>query len=160
MVQGAVVPAFRQTQQRGRHISSRAMAAHFHEEMRVMMRSLIVVLVLASLALPARGQSLSVSFDVDPEKDTVGISPLIYGSNGQSSDWDANITARRLGGNRMTGYNWENNASNMGSDYDASSANDNYMTWVMGIPASKENVPGIVLTSFHDTSIAMGAIPS
>ena len=39
---------------------------------------------------------------------------------------------------------------------DASSSNDNYMTWVMGIPFSQEYVPGIVLEAFHDTSIAMG----
>ena len=56
----------------------------------------------------------------------------------------------------MTGYNWENNASNMGSDFDASNSNDNYMTWAFGIPYSQENIPGITLTAFHDTSVAMG----
>lgn len=83
------------------------------------------------------------------------ISPYIYGSNGQSDDHDENITARRLGGNRLTGYNWENNASNAGSDWEHSS--DNYLPWLAGIPTSEENTPGIVLTSFHDTSLAMNA---
>ncbi|MBC2607531.1 glycoside hydrolase family 44 protein [Pelagicoccus albus] len=48
------------------------------------------------------------------------ISPLVYGVN----DWNRgeageslNYTLERLGGNRMTGYNWENNYSNAGSDY-------------------------------------------
>jgi mannan endo-1,4-beta-mannosidase len=121
-----------------------------------MVRPLIFAVIVSVWSFPAWCQSLSVSFDVDPGKDTLGISPFIYGSNGQSSDDEANIRARRLGGNRMTGYNWENNASNMGSDYDASSSNDNYMTWVMGIPPSQENIPGIVLTAFHNTSDAMG----
>ena len=118
--------------------------------------SIVVVQALICWTSTLRGQSLPVSINVDPGKDTIRISPFIYGSNGQSSDWEANITVRRLGGNRMTGYNWENNASNMGSDYDASSSNDNYMTWVFGIPPAQENVPGIVLTAFHDTSVAMG----
>ncbi len=119
-------------------------------------RSLMSAQFLLFWSLPLLGQSLPVSFDVDPGRDTLRISPLIYGSNGQSNDWDANITARRLGGNRLTGYNWENNASNMGSDYDASSSNDNFLTWSMGIPPSQENIPGIVFTAFHDTSVAMG----
>ncbi len=46
------------------------------------------------------------------------ISPFIYGHN--APDWDgrgAHLTMGRSGGNRMTAYNWENNASNAGSDY-------------------------------------------
>lgn len=119
-----------------------------------MMRSLLVLL-LAGCAGSVHAQTFSVIIAVDPAADTTRISPLIYGTNGQSNDRGLNITARRLGGNRMTGYNWENNASNMGMDYDQSNSNDNYMTWAMGIPANKENIPGITLTSFHDTSVAM-----
>ncbi len=115
---------------------------------------------LLAMTLSAPGillcQNLSVTYSVDPAKDTLTISPLIYGTNGQSNDWDANITARRLGGNRMTGYNWENNASNMGMDYNQSNANDNYMTLSAGITDDSANVPGITLRTFHDTSLAMG----
>ena len=93
-----------------------------------------IVLALVPCLLAA--QDLRISFTVDPSRDTLAISPFIYGTNGQSSDWEANITARRLGGNRMTGYNWENNASNMGTDYNGSNANDDYMTWSAGIPES------------------------
>ena len=101
-------------------------------------------------------QSFQVNIHIDPNADTAQISPLIYGSNGQSNDRPFNITARRLGGNRLTGYNWENNASNMGMDYNQSNANDDYLTWSANIPAGQENIPGIVLTAFHDTSLAMG----
>jgi hypothetical protein len=108
------------------------------------------------LALSAPAQPIPVSFLINTAQDTLTISPYVYGSNGQSPDRPANITARRIGGNRLTGYNWENNASNMGMDYDQSNSNDNYLTWVAGIPPLKENIPGIVLTAFHDTSLAMG----
>jgi len=114
-------------------------------------------------AATAGAQPLNTVFVVNPEADSARISPLIYGTNGQAAasgvnfDRACNITARRLGGNRLTGYNWENNASNMGSDYTASFDNDNYLPWAMGIPEVQAAVPGIALTAFHDTSIAMSA---
>lgn len=46
------------------------------------------------------------------------ISPYVYGIN--STDWDKfgpGFTLGRLGGNRLTAYNWETNASNAGSDW-------------------------------------------
>ncbi len=47
------------------------------------------------------------------------ISPYIYGTNrlAYPSDPAKFITLDRAGGNRWTAYNWENNASNAGSDY-------------------------------------------
>jgi mannan endo-1,4-beta-mannosidase len=113
----------------------------------------LVLLVIGSIR-SVLTQPLPVNFVVDTSRDTLSISPFIYGTNGQSQDRDAHITARRFGGNRLTGYNWENNASNMGMDYNQSNANDNYLTWAAGI--TQESVPGIVLTTFHDTSRAMG----
>ena len=115
-----------------------------------------LALGLVLSATCASAQSIPVSFLIDPSRDTLSISPFIYGSNGQSQDRPANITARRIGGNRLTGYNWENNASNMGMDYDQSNSNDNYLTWAAGIPSAMDGIPGIVLTAFHDTSLAMG----
>ncbi|MEO6992277.1 MAG: glycoside hydrolase family 44 protein, partial [Lacunisphaera sp.] len=52
----------------------------------------------------------------------------------------------------MTGYNWETNASNAGSDY--LNQSDNYLTWVSGISDAAAAIPGIVLTKFHDQSLA------
>jgi len=94
-----------------------------------------------------------IQINIYPEIDTHAISPYIYGSNGQSNDRDENITARRIGGNRLTGYNWENNASNAGTDYYNES--DNFMTWASGITGADALKPGIVITAFHDTSVAM-----
>jgi Glycoside hydrolase family 44/Secretion system C-terminal sorting domain len=116
--------------------------------------STTLVLLLIGSIHSVLTQPLPVNFIIDTSRDTLSISPFIYGTNGQSEDRDANITARRIGGNRLTGYNWENNASNMGMDYNQSNANDNYLTWVAGI--AQESVPGIVLTTFHDSSRAMG----
>ncbi len=59
-----------------------------------------------------------VQFAVDTGVDVRPISPFIYGHN--APDWDGrgtHLTLGRSGGNRMTAYNWENNASNAGSDY-------------------------------------------
>lgn len=45
------------------------------------------------------------------------ISPLIYGTNGNRDLATNRQTVVRQGGNRWTAYNWENNASNAGSDW-------------------------------------------
>ncbi len=67
---------------------------------------------------PSTPPASNVTFSIDSAQDVRAISRFIYGLNG----WDpgqrpANLTLSRSGGNRMTAYNWENNASNAGSDY-------------------------------------------
>ncbi|MBV8469873.1 MAG: hypothetical protein JOY60_08450 [Burkholderiaceae bacterium] len=59
---------------------------------------------------------------------THAISPYIYGLNSLNSTTGASplTTLDRTGGNRWTAYNWENNASNAGSDY--LYENDNYLS--------------------------------
>lgn len=104
--------------------------------------------LLAGLTVQA-----AVGINVDPESNRLPISPYIYGSNQDLKG--VNLTLRRLGGNRMTGYNWENNASNAGLDYHHQS--DGHLTKVFGITGKKADVPGIVLTHFHDQSLAAGA---
>ena len=59
------------------------------------------------------------------------ISPWIYGLNLLQGDvpnapTNVNIPFHRMGGNRWTAYNWENNASNAGTDYGPFS-NDDYL---------------------------------
>lgn len=81
------------------------------------------------------------------------ISPYIYGSN-QDDGTDV-WTVRRYGGNRTTGYNWENNFSNAGSDYFHQS--DSYAITSAHIPMGEMAVPARALTWFHDQSLAMGA---
>ncbi len=61
-----------------------------------------------------------LEFVVMPDQVLGPISPYIYGLNSQDPT-GMNATVRRLGGNRMTGYNWTNNYSNAGTDWKNSS---------------------------------------
>ena len=67
-----------------------------------------------------------VVFEIDGAKKQP-ISPYIYGTN--QPDWQGHskyLTLTRWGGNRITAYNWETNASNAGSDWQHQ--NDDYLT--------------------------------
>src|SRR5205085_2746080 len=91
----------------------------------------VLALLLASAAL-AGEQDPPVAYQVDGSKRTP-ISPYVYGTNSpgwEKSGWKAPLT--RAGGNRLTAYNWETNASNAGSDWQHQ--NDNLM--------GKEDTPG------------------
>ncbi len=88
-----------------------------------------------------------ITFEIDAAH-TYPISPLIYGAN--FPDWRTmagKITATRLGGNRMTAYNWETNASNAGSDWN--NQNDAFM--------GKSDVPGETVRKFLDGAIKANA---
>jgi hypothetical protein len=103
------------------------------------------------LAVPAAGADLSVQISVDPGAGRLPISPYIYGTN-QDLAGVSTPGARRFGGNRLTGYNWETNASNAGTDYINNS--DDYL--VDGLPAGQQATPAIAFTAFHDQSLALG----
>jgi len=109
-----------------------------------------LLLLLFSIDISAQ---IAQTFIINTNQDRMPISPYIYGSNGQSMDRDENITARRLGGNRLTGYNWENNFSNAGNDYFNNS--DDYLPYILNLPANQYLKPNAVLKTFHDTSLAM-----
>jgi hypothetical protein len=72
------------------------------------------------VALPARAITpdnpgpAAIQFTADSGQNDKSISPYIYGSNSSAI---TNRTFDRSGGNRWTGYNWENNASNAGADW-------------------------------------------
>ena len=71
--------------------------------------------------------SYDMSITVDLSASGKAISPYIYGINEYSHQDDlkkVKTTALRQGGNRMTAYNWETNASNAGSDWKYSSDNN------------------------------------
>ena len=106
--------------------------------------------LLLSLVMNAQ---MAQTFVINTNLDRKPISPYIYGSNGQSMDRDENISARRLGGNRLTGYNWENNFSNAGTDYFNNS--DDYLPYYFNLPSSHYLQPNAVLKTFHDTSLSM-----
>jgi hypothetical protein len=94
-----------------------------------------------------------VAITIALDQDRAPISPLIYGTNQDAGQtfW----TVRRSGGNRTTGYNWENNFSNAGNDYIHN--NDLYDITSLGLPASDASIPGRAVTYVHDQSLAMGA---
>jgi len=66
------------------------------------------------LAAPLAAADLQ--FLVQPATVIGPISPYIYGVN-EMAPPEMNVTVRRLGGNRTTGYNWETNASSAGADW-------------------------------------------
>jgi hypothetical protein len=76
-------------------------------------RAALLLSVLPWLA----GAATPVAFDIDGSQKRP-ISPFIYGTN--MADWQGpskHLTLTRWGGNRITAYNWETNASNAGSDW-------------------------------------------
>jgi hypothetical protein len=108
--------------------------------------------ILFTLAVPAAlAADLPVQINVDPTSGRIPISPYIYGTNGDLPGV-ATSGARRFGGDRLTGYDWETNASNAGTDYINNS--DNYL--VSGLPTSQQGIPAIAFTTFHDASLAEG----
>ena len=122
-------------------------------------RSLVVavaggVLATACLIQPGDPGPADVRLAVDTSQDRRAISPLIYGSN-VARDVAANgLTLVRLGGNRWTAYNWENNASNAGSDY--LFQNDSFLCQTSGCDRPGEVVRRAITDSFsHNASIAI-----
>ena len=68
--------------------------------------------------MPGDPGAHDVLFAIDTAKDVHPISRYIYGTNqGDFTKEAKGLTMARVGGNRMTAYNWETNASNAGSDY-------------------------------------------
>lgn len=72
-------------------------------------------------------------FEIFSAENRKPISPFIYGINFYDGINPPNLTLTRLGGNRWTAYNWENNASNAGTDWGPYS-NDSYL--------GGDNIPG------------------
>lgn len=96
-----------------------------------------------------------VTFQVDPSAERAPISPYIYGTNEDLTGTE-NWSARRMGGNRMSTYNWETNASNAGDDYLFMS--DNYVPWYYGGVPWGGNMaePGVGVAGFHQKSLDKG----
>lgn len=98
---------------------------------------MIVLFAIAWMsALNAPSTDAVYTVDAQSQKP---ISPYIYGNN--FPDWDTQgklFTMARMGGNRLTAYNWETNASNAGNDYQNQS--DGYM--------GESNEPGWAVRQF------------
>jgi len=98
--------------------------------------------------------SQSVDFTVTVGDSLNPISPHIYGTN-QLLNGGENWSALRLGGDRLTGYNWENNASNAGADY--LNYSDDYLAQTFNIPPDSSSIPGVVTEVFHNQALQLGA---
>jgi hypothetical protein len=110
------------------------------------------IFVMLCVSLPtAIWADLDVTFNINTTEERSPISPYIFGSNFTLGE-DENLAARRIGGNRLTGYNWENNYSNAGADWYHHS--DQYL--VRDLPTYLKEISGIVLTDFHDSCIQAG----
>ncbi|MFI5263770.1 MAG: glycoside hydrolase family 44 protein, partial [Candidatus Kapaibacterium sp.] len=119
----------------------------------------------------ASAQNLPVMVSIDLTGNTKPISPLIYGINAYvydsewktEADWkvglanapmDLNVGSRRLGGNTMTSYNWENGFSNSGVD--SHNENSNFQSFITGAGEAPYG-PGDALKTFHNHSMQLGA---
>jgi hypothetical protein len=103
----------------------------------------------ATAGPPTEGGDLH--FDVAVGEKIRTISPYVYGVNSQPTD-GVGATVRRMGGNRQTGYNWEINASNAGSDYKHSS--DEWPCTAMGYRDC--SVPGAQFVDFAQSNRRAG----
>ncbi len=112
------------------------------------MKKTTLVLALIFMLCPA---VFAVDITINTLKGKLPISPYIYGVN-QDIAPDVKVGARRLGGNRMTGYNWENNASNAGSDWQHYSDN-----WLIEQYGGGGDEAGRLLNLFHEKSLTLGA---
>jgi hypothetical protein len=104
----------------------------------------LLFLLFSSAILSA--QTITATLDFTKSS---AASSLLYGFNQDhetptdNSSW----TIRRLGGNRMSTFNWENGASNSGSD--ASYTNDNRIPSLLAVPWNDKDKSGEAYNIFH-----------
>lgn len=116
----------------------------------------------------------SATFKINTSLEKKSISPLIYGYNayadgtnrtgwnnqgGQAALQSLNLASRRLGGNSMTSFNWENGVTNSGDDWCNSSNAAVSAATGAGDPSQTSGLayytPGAGLINFHDQSLTL-----
>lgn len=100
--------------------------------------ALAALLMCASIGCTASAEQPLTEITVYPDEGHKSISPYIYGVNSGVDLNTVSAKSFRLGGNRMTAYNWENNMSNAGSDWHNSA--DMYL--VNNVADQFKRVPG------------------
>lgn len=120
----------------------------------------IAFAVLAAAAIAASASAAPV-IKVHAESPGHAINPAIYGINAISTSKETYLAADsamlgsdRMGGNRMTAYNWENNYSSAGSDYQHNSDN-----WLTQNPLPTPAGGGGSVGSFVERNLALGRKP-
>lgn len=138
------------------------------ERMRFAHPTIIAIMSAMTIGVPsAAAQTIPVEVTIDFEGEKRWISPLIYGINAYvydsewngADDWKVGlenhedelyISARRLGGNTMTSYNWESGFSNSGNDDDHS--NNTFQSFITGI-GSAPYEPAEAIIQFQNHSL-------
>ena len=126
---------------------------------------------LAAFVLPVTAFAATVTITVSPLVNNHPISPLSFGGNedygpGQSTvnsvssttaghDTIPNAPYMRLGGNRLSTYNWENNADNAGADYGPNMSDLSMLYWV-GATQDLNQAPALGVTARYDQWRAEG----
>lgn len=93
---------------------------------------------------------VDITFTIQATQGARPISPYVYGVNDGDQAGPHHLPIVRNGGNRLTAFNWENNASNAGSDY--MFENDDYLCGGAGC-----DQPGTYLKQLIDQASAAGA---
>lgn len=112
------------------------------------MTLLILIFLGATPTLQAQKRAV---VNINTAAERKPISPFIYGTN----DPYSHAGSKRMGGNRLTNYNWENNASNAGRDWYHES--DNYVPWQQGVTDNRYDTAGEAIKSFHERSLLQNA---
>lgn len=142
------------------------------------MKTIATITLLIFCCIPVASQPIDVTITISADGVPHPISPLIYGINAyvydfewqSANDWkvglenhepNLNITTRRLGGNTMTSYNYENGFSNSGADDRDDNGvslhtNNSFQSFIAGA-GSPAYAVGKALTTFHDHSLSLGA---
>lgn len=118
------------------------------------MRNCILFIILILFSGPEFiSAQTKVNFTINYESSSLtGISQYIYSSNPMQSG--VNFAGFRYGGNRWTGYNWENNYSSAGTDW--YNWNDNYLPSIFGL-GDVSSIPAAVLINRHNAALGNGA---
>jgi hypothetical protein len=101
----------------------------------------ITVGIIFVFSSSAGAANINVTYNINTNSTRTPISKYIYGTNFYMN---TDYTIQRIGGNRCTAYNWENNWSNAGSDY----LFENDTMW----DSSNPPVPGLGYTKLIDQS--------
>jgi hypothetical protein len=100
-----------------------ALVTTLHDRAAKWLSAIAVLLAVGSPAsaqviVPDNPGAADVRLTVNSTASVKAISPYVYGRNFYNGSTAAGpVTMDRLGGNRWTGYNWENNFSNAGADW-------------------------------------------
>ena len=79
------------------------------------------ILMCVSVNSNVYAEQETVQITVSPSEEQKSISPYIYGVNSGADLSAVSAKSFRLGGNRLSAYNWETNVSNAGSDWNNTS---------------------------------------